>query len=218
MIRKLVIIGAGDFGREVAALVRRINLSDSEIKYEILGFVDDSEQLQGKIVDGIPVIGKIELLNEYEEELYAVCSVGVGKTRKKIIEKIMNEKILFPNLIDPTVVFLEDSKMGVGNIICANNAISIATQMDNHVIINLSCTIGHDVKVGSYCTINPGSNLSGFVELEDCVDVGTGTKIIQHVSIGNNTTIGAGTVVVRDIEPNVTVVGSPARVIKYHME
>ena len=59
MIRKLVIIGAGDFGREVAALVRRINLSESEIKYEILGFVDDSEQLQGKIVDGIPVIGKI---------------------------------------------------------------------------------------------------------------------------------------------------------------
>ena len=52
--------------------------------------------------------------------------------------------------------------------------------------------------------------------MKECVDIGTGTKIIQHITIGNNTIIGAGAVVIRNIESNVTAVGSPAKVIKYH--
>ena len=49
-MKKLIIIGAGDFGREAAYIVRRINLVSPE--YELIGFVDDGEEYQGKTVDG----------------------------------------------------------------------------------------------------------------------------------------------------------------------
>lgn len=216
MLKDLCIVGAGDFGREVVALVNRINGSDSPQKYNIVGFIDDNKSLQGKIIDGIPVIGTIEWLNNYDREICAVCSVGTGHIRKRIISKITNKKIFFPNLIDPNVIFLNEPKLGEGNIICSNNVISVNVSIGNHAIVNLSCTLGHDDIVGDFCTINPGSNISGFVELKECVDIGTGTKIIQHITIGNNTIIGAGAVVIRNIESNVTAVGSPAKVIKYH--
>lgn len=216
MCKNLVIAGAGDFGREVAALVNRINQQSQEERYNILGFVDDNNIIQGKIIDNIPVLGKVDWLNDYKEELYVVCSVGTGYIRKKIISKIENPNIKFPKLVDPNVTFLGSANLGEGVIVCANNAVSINSTVGNHTIVNLSCTLGHDVMIGEYCTINPGCNLSGFVELGDCVDVGTGTKIIQHVKIGKNTVIGAGTVVVKDVEADVTVVGCPAKIIKYH--
>lgn len=216
MLKDLCIIGAGDFGREVIALVNRINNSSNSDRYNIIGFVDDNDKLQGQVVEGIPVIGTVDWLNNSNKEINAVCSIGTGYIRKKIISKITNEKIIFPNLIDPNVTFLDTSKLGMGNIICSNNVISINVNVGNHVIVNLSCTLGHDVVIGDYCTINPGSNISGFVELKECVDIGTGTKIIQHITVGENTIIGAGTVVIKDVESDVTAVGSPAKVIKYH--
>ena len=83
--------------------------------------------------------------------------------------------------------------------------------MGKHVIINLSCTLGHDCIVNDYCTINPGVNISGKVVLKECVDVGTGTKIIQGKNVCKNVTLGAGSVVVKDIKEPGIYVGVPAK-------
>ena len=48
----------------------------------------------------------------------------------------------------------------------------------------------------------------------ECTELGTGTQIIQGKTIGSNAIIGAGTVVVKDIQEPGTYVGSPARKIK----
>jgi len=76
--------------------------------------------------------------------------------------------------------------------------------------------IGHDAKIGNYSTILPSVNVSGFVNISKCVSVGTGSAIIQGVSIGENTIVGAGSVVIRDLPANCTAVGSPAKPIKFH--
>ena len=87
--KKIVIIGAGDFGREVAYTIERINeslaLGD---KWDIYGFIDDDIEIQGKIIDDYPVIGAIDWLNQHKEKIYAVCSLGTGAIRKKVIDKI----------------------------------------------------------------------------------------------------------------------------------
>mgnify|MGYP003379570671 CR=1 FL=1 len=65
-----------------------------------------------------------------------------------------------------------------------------------------------------YATILPSVNLSGNTITKKYTTIGTGTKVIQGITIGENVIIGAGTVVIRDIEDNVTVVGNPARIVK----
>lgn len=217
MSKDIYIIGAGDFGREVVAVINRINAyeKNEDNKYSIIGFIDDNVLLQDSYIEGIPVIGNLDYLNKINHLVYVVCSIGTGNVREKIINKITNENVIFPILKDPSVICFDDTSIGEGSIICANSVVSVNVNIGKHCIINLGCTLGHDVRISSYCTINPGSNISGRVNCGESVDMGTGTKIIQGVSIGKNVTVGAGTVVIKDIIDSVTIVGNPARIIKY---
>lgn len=57
---------------------------------------------------------------------------------------------------------------------------------------------------------------SGGATIGDNVYIGPHVSIVGPVNIGNNVTIGAGTVVIKDIPNNATVVGNPARIVNYN--
>ena len=84
------------------------------------------------------------------------------------------------------------------------------------MIINLDCTIGHDVILKEFVTLYPGVHVSGNVVIGNRTEIGTGTQIIQGKQVGDGAIVGAGTVVVKDIPSYCTVVGNPAKVIKLH--
>ena len=50
--------------------------------------------------------------------------------------------------------------------------------------------------------------------IEDDVWIGANSTILKGVKIGKGSVIGAGTIVTRNVPPNVVVVGNPARIIK----
>lgn len=213
VIKPLVIIGAGNFGREVLALINRINSVKSDEFIDVIGFVDDNPNVQGTVIDGKPVLGNIDWINKNNEEFFVTCSIGTGRVRKKVVDKIVHKKRNFLTLIDPSVIFLNDCHIEDGAIICANNVISINTKIGVNSIINLSCTVGHDTVIGDYCTINPGANISGCVNVGNCCDLGTGSKIIQGLKIVDNIVVGAGAVVVKSLDKEGTYVGVPATMI-----
>ncbi|SFN58139.1 acetyltransferase [Proteiniclasticum ruminis] len=211
-MKNIVIIGAGGFGREVAWLIDDIN--KKKMEWNIVGFVDDNQEIQGNEVNGYKVVGNIDWLKE--QELYVVNAVGDPIIKKKIIEKLDGSKNQYPVLIHPSVIYSESVNFGEGAIICAGNIITVNIEIGKHVIINLDCTIGHDANIGDYSTVLPSVNISGFVKIEECVSIGTGSAVIQGVNIGRNTVVGAGAIVVKDLPANCTAVGSPAKPIKFH--
>ncbi len=83
------------------------------------------------------------------------------------------------------------------------------------MIINLDCTIGHDAIIRDCSTLYPSVNLSRITDIGKCVELGTGSRIIQGIEIGNNTIVGAGSTVIRNLPSNCTAVGSPAVPIKF---
>lgn len=211
-MKKIVIFGAGGFGREIQWLIERINKENPT--WEILGYIDDGVEI-GTSIDGYQVLGNSEYLVQYQERLSVACAVGNARVRKSIIEKIsVNANLDFPNLIDPSVLMSQRIEMGRGNLICAVNMLTVDIHIGDFNIINLNCTIGHDVKMASYITIYPGANISGCVIIDDLSEIGTGTQIIQGKTISSKVIVGAGSVVVRDIEESGTYVGAPARRIK----
>lgn len=213
-MKDLYIIGAGGFGREVAWLVERIN----EVKptWNLKGFIDDNKNLWGTKEDAYPVLGGCEyLLKKSEEhEVYTVCAVGSVKVRKRIIEKLKDCGIHFATVIDPSVLISSKVNVGEGTIICAGTIITVNITIGNHVIINLDCTLGHDDVISDFVTIYPSVNVSGNVVVRECSELGTGAQIIQGKCIESNTILGAGTIVISDIEESGTYVGSPAKKIK----
>lgn len=219
--RPLFIVGAGGFGREVAWLVERINAAtvnaEKERPWELCGFIDDDPSIYGTELDGYKVHGGHEVLENYGTDVWCVLAVGNAKGRKKGIGRLTPYKhIHFATLIDPSAVIGRTCRIGEGCMICAGNIITTDCFIGDHVIINLDCTVGHDANISSYVTLYPSVNVSGCVDIDECTEVGTGSAIIQGVKIGRGVIIGANSTVIRDIEDNVTVVGSPAKLIKRH--
>ncbi len=84
----------------------------------------------------------------------------------------------------------------------------------------MGVVIGETAEVGKNVTIYQGVSLAGtslkrekrHPTLGDNVVVGAGAKVIGAIYVGDNSRIGAGSVVVRDVPPNSVVVGVPGRV------
>ena len=80
------------------------------------------------------------------------------------------------------------------------------------VVINSAVRCGKGVKIEHLVTIGAEGDESPI--LGDNVFVGAGAKIIGPITIGNNVKIGANAVVTKDIPPNTTAVGIPAKVME----
>lgn len=212
--KKLYIIGAGGFGREVAWLVERIN--NIEPTWDLQGFIDDNEEVQGSKQGNYTVVGNCQSLEQAESEVWVACAIGASHVRKKVIEKVSRyANVRFATLIDPSVLMSQSVAIGEGSIICAGNILTVDIAIGSHVIINLDCTVGHDAVLGDFVTLYPSVNVSGGTLLEDGVEIGTGAQIIQGKRILENTIVGAGAVVTKDLPGNCTAVGAPAKPIKF---
>lgn len=208
-MKQIVIIGAGGFGREVQWLIERIN--EKELTWEIKGYIDDGIDA-GTEINGYPVLGGINELLEMQQEIAVVCAIGSSSIRKKIIERISsNPNIEFPNIVDPSVQMSKYVKFGKGNIICAGTILTVNIDIKDFSILNLDCTVGHDVVLNSFVTVYPSVNISGCVMIGKHTEIGTGTQIIQGKTISENVIIGAGAVVVKNIDISGTYVGMPAK-------
>ena len=208
-MKDIVIVGAGGFGREVKWLIDEIN--ELGIQWNFLGFIDDNLS-KGTTVNDSLVIGDIKWLNE--QSLNVVCAIGDPNVKKRVIEQLTNSDNKYPVLIHPDVRMSKFIDIGEGTIICSGCILTVNINIGKHVIINLDSTVGHDATIGDFSTILPSVNVSGHVNIEELVSVGTGAKIIQELRIGRNTIIGAGAIVTKDIPQNVVAVGMPAKPIK----
>ncbi|MCI5144110.1 MAG: acetyltransferase [Candidatus Electrothrix sp. AR3] len=214
MSKKIIIVTAGGFGREVHYLIEEINNEASD-KWSIQGYVDDDKKMEGQIINGLPVIGTIESLQKINKKTAVVIAAGKPAVRRKILQKIAsNKKLYYPNLIHPTITLMPSNTIGRGNIICKGTIITVNVNIDDLNIINLNCTIGHDVRIGKFCTLAPNINLSGCSHVGDYTELGTNVIVIPGVSIGTNSIIGAGAVVTKDIQSSVLAVGMPAKEVK----
>lgn len=209
-MKDLIIIGAGGFGREVSWLVERINAVSPQ--WDLLGFVDDNPEIQSKIIDGYKVIGKIDELNNYPDA-YAVCCIANTAVRKKIVGKVQNP---FATLIDPCAILSSKVEIGEGSVVCANAVATVDIKIGKHNIIDVSSTVGHDAVLEDFVTLYPSVNVSGNTLIKNGVELGTGTQVIQGLTVGENTVVGAGAVVTRDLPDNCTAVGVPAKAIKFN--
>jgi len=212
-MKRTVILGAGGFAREVLDILLAQNAVSKQ--YGILGFIDENPAMKGRILNGYPVLGGFDWFASKDQgAIHAACGIGSPLQRKKVVTKAEDMGLQFCNVIHPTAVLTPFVSLGVGVVITAGTILTNQILVGSHVHINLDVTIGHDCVIEDFCTIAPGVHISGNVKLGTGVSVGTGAVVVQGVSIGSWSIIGAGAVVIKDIPERVTAVGVPARVVK----
>lgn len=212
-MKDIAIFGVGGFGREVLALIKDIN--KVEPTWNIVGFFDDGYE-KGEMFNGYRNLGKVEDLNKWETSISLAVSIGSPVIKKKVLDNIKNPLVDYPTLIHPSVWIGDNNfvEIGKGCIICAGNLITTNIKIHDFVILNLGCTVGHDTVIKDYAAFMPSVNISGEVSIGEGVYVGTGAHIINHLEIGEYTTVGAGAVVCKTLPGHCTAVGVPAKVVK----
>lgn len=216
-MKDIAIFGAGGFGMEVACIIRQINESKSEPVWNLLGFIDDNTQLWGKETGYGKVLGGTGFLEDYPNELCVCIAIGDPQTIVHIKQSITNHNIEYPNIIAPSVSFLDEASLtvGEGNIICSNCLISCNVSIGDFNILNGFIPVGHDTTIGNYNVIMPSVNISGGVEIGNGNFFGVQSVVLQYKKIGNNVRVGANSVIMRNTKDNNLYMGNPATKVKF---
>jgi sugar O-acyltransferase (sialic acid O-acetyltransferase NeuD family) len=211
---QIVIYGAGGFGRELAWAVHTTDRGHGPA--EVVAFVDDDNRIHGQTRNGI----EITALNAAKDRWPAaqmLVAAGSPQVRQALAEKSRNVGFEFLTFCASSSRQGPGVHLGNGSVVCARSILTTSIDIGAHAQINLSCTIGHDVRAGSFLTLAPGVHVSGWVHFGERVYVGTGAVFVngaedRPLDIADDVVVGAGAVVTKSVlEPGITVVGTPAK-------
>ena len=207
----IAIYGAGGFGKEVACLIKRIN--DHGGDWHLIGFFDDTKAAGTPVSRYGKVLGGMDKLLEVEEPLAVAIAINDNKAVCRIRESITNQHISFPNLIDPSLFYVDEQTvtMGEGNIIQNDCMVSCDVTIGNFNLINDHVVVGHDNVIGDFNGLMPAAHLSGGITIGNNNLLGVASVVLQGMTIGNGVTLGANSVLMTQPRDNSTYLGVPAK-------
>ena len=210
---RLVIVGAGGFGREVHDVVVAMAAAGADV--DLVGYVDDldaSDELLARL--GTSRLGGIDVLGDGRRvgsDVGFVIAIGAGDVRRRIDERLSAAGRRPATLVHPMATVGGDNRIAEGCILTAGTRVTTNITLGRHTQLHVNCTIGHDSVLDDFVSVYPGATVSGNVHLADGVTIGTGANVLPGVTVGAGAFVGAGAVVTADVEPGTTVVGAPAR-------
>lgn len=205
--KKLLIIGAGSVGKFIA-----YNIENFTQSFEIIGFLDDDVSKHDKLIAGYSVLGSVEKLSQFSDKNIAIVwGIAFPSVKRKLFEENQHLKFDFPSFISKNAWISKQVTIGNGAIIYPGVSINYETIVDDFVVMNMNCAIGHNCSIGKFSSFSPGVNLGGNTTIGNFVEMGIGSATIQGISIADNAKIGGQAMVVKNISKGKTVVGIPAK-------
>lgn len=207
-MKRLLIIGAGGFGREVAQWARQC--ASYRREWEVAGFLDDRPEA---LVDyrgcGLPIMGNTIDYEPGPNEVF-LCALGNPGLRAALRRRFEERGARFTRLIHESVIIGRDVQLDAGVILCPRVVLTTDLHIGQNTALNVASAVGHDARIGEDCQISSFCDITGWVRVGDRVLLGSGARLIPGRQVGNDAVVGAGAVVVRDVPEAVTVFGNPA--------
>ena len=209
----LVVLGCSGTGRDSIDLVTACNVAASRDAYRLVAVLDDREETWGKDLDGIPILGPLDMASSFgaAQFLFCVGSPMNHTQRQPVIERVNLSDDRFETVVHPSAVVAKSAQVGQGSIIFANSSIASGVHLGNHLTILHNSVIGHDTWVGARSILAAGVVVSGECSVGMDTYLGASSSIRGAVSIGEQSLIGMGSVVLGDVPPREAWWGVPAR-------
>lgn len=207
---KIVIIGAGGHGRVVLDILRRCG------EMRIAGFIDADVSRAGTTLDGVPVLGPVNMLPKLRREDVrgAIVAVGDNRVRLSYAREAAEAGLRLISAVHPAAVVSPAASVGENVVVAAGAVVGAGASIADSAIINTSAVVDHECEIDRGAHICPGALLAGRVHVEEGAFVGLGAHILPCLKVGAWAVVGAGAVVLDDVPAGATVVGVPARIIR----
>lgn len=207
-MNKLIILGAGGFGREVHSWLS--DWCENNRAWSISGFIDDNPDALNGFDGTPPILSKISSYKPEADE-YIVCAIGNPQTKKSITQALLEKNAKFFTFQHPSAIIGKRVSIGTGTVICPNAVITTDVSIGEFVTINAASTVGHDASIGSYSTLSGHCDVTGGAQLGECVFMGSHATVLPKTRVESNACIGAGSVALRKVSAGTTVFGVPAK-------
>ncbi|MFC2001676.1 acetyltransferase [Chloroflexota bacterium] len=211
MSKDLIIIGAGASGRLVAEAA-----GEMANEWNLLGYLDDDPFKQGKEINGVTVLGKIDTIDKYPYS-YFIIKLGNPKNRffkKEFTESLKIEKERYATIIHPEAKVSKYTTIGRGTVIMPRVTVQVNVKIGDHVTINGHAYVGHDVTVEDHAAITTSAAIGGRVRIEEGAFIGINTSIREDLVVGKWSVIGINAAVVNNVPPYEIWAGVPAKFIR----
>lgn len=213
--RKVWMVGAGDLARE---LYGWIHCDGGDSRYEIAGFVDDNVRIDlRKFGIERPLVSPGQILEQMNGAEFIV-GVSSPAGKRSLVERLVAAGARPVTYIHPSVLVGREVVIGAGTVISPRTVVCSHSTVGDYCTINAFCEIGHEVVVGDYTTLLGHNALNGRVTLGSNCLVGCGAIFHPRVKVGDGATIGIGSVVLSNVQPEITVFGNPAKKIQASAE
>jgi sugar O-acyltransferase (sialic acid O-acetyltransferase NeuD family) len=207
-MKKVYIVGAGGFGRELLQWAGQH--PDCGHEWEIAGFIDDNPDALNGFAHAEKIVSSVRDFLPKEGELL-LMAIGAPKGKKAVAEALLARGAEFLTFVHPTAIIGKNVALGRGTVICPRCVLTTDQSIGDFAMYNLFCASGHDVKIGDYVTLSSFCDITGHVTLEEGVFCGSRVSVIPGKRVGAWATVGAGSVVVSNVAPGATVFGNPAK-------
>lgn len=195
-----------------------IDIVENEKRYNIIGLIDTFRSV-GETTVGYEVLGTetdVPSLVAKNNITGFIVAIGDNSLRQKVVTNIRElcPDVPFVSTIHPTASIGKETMIGCGTVIMAGAVINPCCSVGDFCIINTQASLDHDSSMNNFSSLAPRVSTGGNCTIGDYTAIGIGAVLRHGVSIGNDTVVGAGSLVMNHLESFIVAYGIPAKKIR----
>jgi sugar O-acyltransferase (sialic acid O-acetyltransferase NeuD family) len=204
---RIIIVGAGGFGREVLQWARH---AWPEHVGKIGGFLSDNPHALDGHAATLPILGTPD---DFEPRLgdRLVLAIGIRGVRRQVAERLAARGARFLTLIHPTAIVADTAVIGAGTVICPYAVVSDAVRLGRFVLVNYHASLGHDAEAGDFAVLSPYATLGGYAAVGADVFLGMHAAVGPETRVGDRSVVAANSCALANVAEATLVHGVPGR-------
>jgi sugar O-acyltransferase (sialic acid O-acetyltransferase NeuD family) len=207
--RKLVIVGAG----ESAEIAYEYFTYDSP--HTVVGFGVEEQFRTVDTLEGLPVISLDSLPRVFppgeHSAFVAVSSTQLNRLRRRLFDRVKELGYNCASYISSRSFVWRNVSIGENVFVFEDNVLQHHVRIGDNVVLWSGNHIGHRTVVEDDCFVSSHVVISGFCTIGRRSFLGVNACFADEVNVGEDSVVGAGAVVIKDLPPRGVYVGNPAR-------
>jgi sugar O-acyltransferase (sialic acid O-acetyltransferase NeuD family) len=190
MNKRVILVGGGAHALSIGTLMAMTG-------YTITGYLDraatDLEWLY---------VGTDESALKHGHHEVDGLVMGIGfdtALRTRLFLRFTDMGFRFLTYVHPSSTVASNATLEAGSVVFPNCFVGAKAVLGRNVTLCTGCIVDHEAQLGDHCYLSPGVTVAGRTVLGDQCRAGTNAAFVSGVRIARDTTVGAGTLILRDI-------------------